>query len=318
MSEFESQFIGAGWLEIGTPEGLGGRGGGLLALALTAEELSRATAPSGAWLSTVLAVDAVARHEVLDRALLGEGAAWLIPAFGARGGATLEISAAGDLTGCLPGVLAGDTARWLVAPVRCAHGPQLRLVDATDARVCSRAYDLLDPSRTLAHLSLDRVPSEPLDGPAVALLAATAARANVLLAADVLGAVERLVEVAAGHGHGVPRAVRASLDVLRGAVHRTAHAIDSRAGRATCSMPRVVPPVADLAQWANTAGGLVAAAVATMSRGQRSTLRQPLERVRLDVHLADGLVGNVPEHDRHLVRPRRRQVVCRPQGARPE
>ena len=45
-ADFEKLFADGGWGGVGLPEDLGGQGGGLVELALTAEELARAAAPS--------------------------------------------------------------------------------------------------------------------------------------------------------------------------------------------------------------------------------------------------------------------------------
>jgi alkylation response protein AidB-like acyl-CoA dehydrogenase len=68
---FEKLFADGGWGGVGVPEDLGGQGGGLVELALTAEELARAAAPSAGWLATVLAVPALARAGHRDLAELG-------------------------------------------------------------------------------------------------------------------------------------------------------------------------------------------------------------------------------------------------------
>src|ERR1700722_14729254 len=44
---FERLFVGDGWASVGFNEDLGGQGGGLLELALTARESGRAAAPGG-------------------------------------------------------------------------------------------------------------------------------------------------------------------------------------------------------------------------------------------------------------------------------
>src|SRR5262249_25095846 len=59
-SAFASRFAADGWAGVGLPEELGGQGGGLVELALTAEELGRAAVPSADWLATVLAAPAQA------------------------------------------------------------------------------------------------------------------------------------------------------------------------------------------------------------------------------------------------------------------
>ena len=49
---FERLFVGEGWAGVGFDEDLGGQGGGVLELALTARELGRAAAPSAGWLQS--------------------------------------------------------------------------------------------------------------------------------------------------------------------------------------------------------------------------------------------------------------------------
>ena len=53
---FERLFVGEGWAGVGFDEDLGGQGGGLLELALTARELGRAAAPSAGWLQSAIIV----------------------------------------------------------------------------------------------------------------------------------------------------------------------------------------------------------------------------------------------------------------------
>jgi len=72
-SVFESRFAADGWAGVGLPEDLGGQGGGLIELALTAGELARVAAPSAAWLATVLALPALeGEHGLTNAALAGE------------------------------------------------------------------------------------------------------------------------------------------------------------------------------------------------------------------------------------------------------
>src|SRR5690606_30537839 len=59
-SDFERRLAADGMAGVGVPEELGGQGGGMVELALTAEEFARASVPSSAWLSTVLALPALA------------------------------------------------------------------------------------------------------------------------------------------------------------------------------------------------------------------------------------------------------------------
>ena len=65
---FERLFVGEGWAGVGFEEDLGGQGGGLLELALTARELGRSAAPSASWLQSAVVVPALADEQELIRA----------------------------------------------------------------------------------------------------------------------------------------------------------------------------------------------------------------------------------------------------------
>src|ERR1700691_1629163 len=62
---FERLFVGDGWAGVGFDEELGGQGGGLLELALTARELGRGAAPSASWLQSAIVVPALAAEPAL-------------------------------------------------------------------------------------------------------------------------------------------------------------------------------------------------------------------------------------------------------------
>jgi alkylation response protein AidB-like acyl-CoA dehydrogenase len=218
---FEAKFAAAGWAGVGLPEDLGGQGGGLVELALTAEELARAAAPSAAWLATVLAAPALAgQPSLVTSALAGQTPALLLAAeappdqppplslatdsttSGADGPAS---GAGGTISGAVARVLGGDTAAWFVAPA----GAGLWLVEAAHPGVHRTSRRLLDRSRSVADVTLDRVPAQPLDTDPAAFLAQASARAAVLTAADCLGAMERMLDLAVDyskqrHQFGVP------------------------------------------------------------------------------------------------------------------
>jgi alkylation response protein AidB-like acyl-CoA dehydrogenase len=92
-------------------------------------------------------------------------------------------------------VLAGDVATRFVAVAGGPDGtPSLRLVPAgAGVRVVGRR--LLDRSRSVADVVVDDAVSEPLDVDAPAFLAGCAARAAVLVAADALGAMTRMLDL---------------------------------------------------------------------------------------------------------------------------
>lgn len=197
MSSFASRLAADGWAGVGLPENLGGQGGGLIELALTAEELARAAAPSAAWLATALAVPALAGQASLaETAIAGQAAALLVPADAVPDqAAPLAADAGGRLAGAVPRVLGGDAAAWFVVPVGEGSARELRLADAGDAGVTRTRRHLLDRSRSAADITLDRVPSTPLTPDAARMLAQASARAAVLTAADSLGAAERMLDL---------------------------------------------------------------------------------------------------------------------------
>jgi alkylation response protein AidB-like acyl-CoA dehydrogenase len=240
-SAFESRFAADGWAGVGLPETLGGQGGGLTELALTAEELARAAAPSAAWLATVLAVPALAGQAA---ALTGQPAALLVPAEVIPDqAAPLAVDEAGAVTGSVPRVLAGDTASWLVVPAGNGSAGELRLVDASAPGVARTRRQLLDRSRSAADVVLNRVPSAPLPGDAAGALTRASARAAVLVAADSLGAAERMLALAVQYSgqrrqFGVPigsfqavkhaaAAIEVGIEAARSAVHFAAASVDA-------------------------------------------------------------------------------------------
>ena len=207
---FEKLFADGGWGGVGLPEELGGQGGGLVELALTAEELARVAAPSAGWLATVLAVPALAlagHRDLAELALAGETAAYLMSAECVPDEAPpLSVDETGAISGSVPRVLAGDTAVRFVVPA----GQELRLVEAGAPEVTRTGRKLLDRSRSVADVTLDRSPSRRLElaDPAEVLRQASA-RAAVLVAADSLGASGRMLDLAVAyskqrHQFGVP------------------------------------------------------------------------------------------------------------------
>lgn len=207
---FETLFSDGGWAGVGLPTELGGQGGGLVELALTTEEMARVAAPSAGWLATVLAVPALAlaeHRDLVELALAGQTAAYLIPAECVPDEAPpLSVDENGAISGSVPRVLAGGTAVRFVVPT----GRELRLLEASAPEVTRTGRKLLDRSRTVADVTLNRAPSQrlELDDPAEVLRQASA-RAAVLVAADSLGASSRMLDLAVAyskqrHQFGVP------------------------------------------------------------------------------------------------------------------
>jgi alkylation response protein AidB-like acyl-CoA dehydrogenase len=201
-SVFEAELARGGMAGVGVPEEWGGQGGGVVELALTAEELSRAGVPSAAWLASTIALPAVAGlPELARQAVAGEPVAMLITADTVPGlvGAT-SIDTDGRVTGSVARVLAGDRAATFVAPVSGPDGThELRVVAAGASGVEVEPRHLLDRTRSVADVRLDAVDSRPLAGDPSTALEGVADLSGVLVAADALGAMERMLDLAVQH-----------------------------------------------------------------------------------------------------------------------
>lgn len=199
-ASFERRFVEEGWFAVGSPESCGGQGGGLLELALAAEELGRSAAPSAAWLATVLAIPALANHPDLAARSLGtvEGEAeFAVLAVDADRPADVVPAVTvrdGGLVGRVPRVLGADRARRFVVPAHDEDWLGLFLVDAADVAVSRR--NLLDRSRSVGDVVLEGVRGERLAVDSETVLTQAALRAAVLVAADSLGAAERMLDLA--------------------------------------------------------------------------------------------------------------------------
>jgi alkylation response protein AidB-like acyl-CoA dehydrogenase len=243
-SSFADRLAADGWLGVGVPEELGGQGGGVVELALTAEELGRAAAPAAAWLATVVAVPALGAFP--DRTTT-----WLAPAEDAPdAGIAVRPDADGRLTGTVPRVLAGNEAQAYVVAVGAPGHRTLRLVERATPGVDVTPRRLLDGSRTVADVHLDAVPSTALDGEEAAAARRATDLAAVLVAADALGAMERMLEMAVDyslqrHQFGVPigsfQAVKhaaadieVAVEAARSAVYFAAASVE--AGLEECSL----------------------------------------------------------------------------------
>lgn len=201
-SEFENRLVAEGWFSVGLPEEIGGQGGGLLELSLTAVELARRAAPSGAWTASVLAAPFVARE--LGEKVLQGGEFAAIVADCSRPldvTPTMRISD-GKVSGTVSGVLGGDRARHLVVPASGPDGLEI-LVVATDSEGVSVSPSaLLDRSRSAATVRFDNATGVAYRGDAAAALKAASLSSAVLVAADSLGAMERMLDLAVEYSKG--------------------------------------------------------------------------------------------------------------------
>jgi alkylation response protein AidB-like acyl-CoA dehydrogenase len=195
LSSFERVFVGEGWAGVGFDEELGGQGGGLLELALTARELGRAAAPSAGWLQSAIVVPALADEPELMRETLesGEITAVAVRADRIPAAAPSVESSEGRLRGRIPCVLGAAGSRRLLVPI---GDGELWLVDSAEAGVGIHPRSLLDRSRDVADVVLDDAAARRLDIDATAAVNEIATRAAVLVAADALGASERMLQLA--------------------------------------------------------------------------------------------------------------------------
>jgi alkylation response protein AidB-like acyl-CoA dehydrogenase len=193
---FERLFVGEGWAGVGFDEDLGGQGGGLLELALTGRELGRAAAPSASWLQSAIVVPALADEPEITRAAAESGEVTALAVRADRIPATSMQTSGDRLRGRIPLVLGAARAQRFLVPVSHGDETSLWLVDSAAGGVGVHPRPLLDRSRDVADVTLDDVPARRLDIDATAALGEIATRAAVLVAADALGASERMVELA--------------------------------------------------------------------------------------------------------------------------
>jgi alkylation response protein AidB-like acyl-CoA dehydrogenase len=194
---FESRFHADGWFGVGSAEELGGEGGGLVELALAAEELGRRAAPSSAWLGSMAALPALVTLPDAAKALLADGLTTVlaVPAAAPPGTRTTVSAADGVLSGTVRGVLAADRARRLVVPLADGGGVALSLVEVDQPGIRLRDRALTDRTRTIADVELDGAHSTAIPAAdAAGVLERSALRGAVLVAADSLGAMERMLD----------------------------------------------------------------------------------------------------------------------------
>jgi alkylation response protein AidB-like acyl-CoA dehydrogenase len=195
---FERLFVDEGWAGVGFDEDLGGQGGGLLELALTARELGRTAAPSTGWLQSAIIVPALSSEPELVRAATESGDVTALAVRADRIPAAVRsvTSSDGRLRGRIPCVLGAAPPRRLLVPLADGEDTSFWLVDGGAEGFGVHPRPLLDRSRDVADVVLDDVAARQLDIDAIAALDEIATRAAILVAADALGASERMLQLA--------------------------------------------------------------------------------------------------------------------------
>jgi alkylation response protein AidB-like acyl-CoA dehydrogenase len=177
-----------GWTGIGIPEQAGGQGGSLIELAILAEELGRGAVPADGLYATLLSALALSETDSDEASAFVETlaggermAALLHP-----GGSPADTVAAEPSARLVLGALGADLiVSW--------DGDALELYDGASAHITERR--LVDRTRTVADVTVSEPPLERFDGIGPAEMRRVAAWAAVLVAADALGAAERMLEL---------------------------------------------------------------------------------------------------------------------------
>jgi alkylation response protein AidB-like acyl-CoA dehydrogenase len=288
-SPFESRFAQDGMGGVGIPEVMGGQGGGLVELAITAEELGRSAAPSGAWLATVLALPALAGRADLAVAAIEGGNASLVVSADAPPDAPTGVTIAegGRLQGFVPRVLGADRSGLLVVPATDADGVRLYAVESASAGVSIVPHGLLDRSRSVADVGLVDVVADVLEVDARQVLRHATDVAAVLVAADALGAMDRMLALAVEYSEQ-----RQQFGVPIGSFQAIKHAaasilVDAEAGRSG------VYYAAASVEGSHPDCGLHAAAV-------KSQVTAAAGRAGDSALTMHGAIGYTWEHDLHL------------------
>lgn len=193
-----------GALGLVVPEEYGGSGAGHVERSVVAEELGRVVAPSPFLGSAVLAVDtllalgsgadllpALASGELVGTVAVAAPGHGLLDPGPAR---ALAHAEGWTLDGAFSPVVDGVAADVLLVYALADDGPAFFRVDADAAGLTRTALRTLDPTRRLAHVTLDATPALRLDGDAAAALALVTDLAAVALAAEQLGGLRRALE----------------------------------------------------------------------------------------------------------------------------
>ncbi|MCV7301232.1 acyl-CoA/acyl-ACP dehydrogenase [Mycobacterium barrassiae] len=277
-THFERLFVEEGWASVGFDESFGGQGGGVLELALTARELGRAAAPSAGWLQSAIVVPALADDPDLLNAAVESGEVTALAVRADRVPAATSVERSGDrLRGRIPCVLGAERARRLLVPATDGSTTDLWLVDSAAEGVGIRSRALLDRSREVADITFDDVAACRLNVDANAVLEEMASRAAILVAADTLGAAERMLQLAVdyskqrqqfGQPIGAFQAVKhtaaqmlvtveSSMSIVFYAAQSVEESLAERATHAAVAKAQVTGHAAELADSALTLHGAV-------------------------------------------------------------
>jgi len=197
-----------GWLGTAIPEEHGGLGLGMLEMCVLAEEMGRVLAPvpyaSTAYFFTEalkLAGSEAQQADLFPKIVSGEVVGCYATSEGPGNPDAGSLKTAFDgktISGTKVPVTDGDIATHAVVLVKDGKGASLVLVDLSDKGVSKKVLSTLDPTRSHAELTFDKVPATLLGktGEGDSLNAALLDRVAVLIAFEQLGGASRCLEMA--------------------------------------------------------------------------------------------------------------------------
>lgn len=269
---FDDALIGEGWWGVGYDESSGGQGGGVLELALAAREFGRAASPDSGWMAAALAARLLTADELA--AQLGGTSRFAVAMRADRIPSWSRTDTDGArVSTTVRNVIGALDASTFLLPVVGPDGPAIARLSASEANVA--AENVLDRSRSAATVTFtDASISSMSDASAFEHIAPLSA---VLVAADALGAAERMLELAVeyskqrkqfgqliGGFQAIKHAcaqmlvtVEASFSTALYAAAALDAALPDAATTAAVAKAQVTGPVADLADSALTVHGAI-------------------------------------------------------------
>jgi alkylation response protein AidB-like acyl-CoA dehydrogenase len=177
-----------GWTGIGIAEERGGQGGDLVELAILAEELGRGAVPADGLYATLLAATALGAVDGDEAAPLIEALAQgeQVGALLHPGGMPLDAWPSGAGAALVLGAASADIlVGW--------NGEALEVYGAADTERTPRL--LVDRTRALADVTVVDAPVHRFEGVGREAMLLVTARGAVLVAADALGAAQRMLDM---------------------------------------------------------------------------------------------------------------------------
>jgi len=283
------QMAALGWPALPFEEDLGGLGLGFIALSLLVAEMGRVVLP-GPYLSTMIAGLTIAAHGS------DEQRARTVPQI-ANGDLFATLCADGAMTergGALDGVgrfvLDATNAQCIVVSARNDDGgAALFLADAAALTTpgAREAVQTMDQTRRTAHVRFTATPAKRLGTSDAAAVQHARDMASVLLAAEMLGAAERVLEISTEYAKERVQFGR-PIGSFQAVKHRLADMLVD-----VESMRNAVY----YAAWAMERGTEDASLAASMAKACASDAASRVTKSGIQVH---GGIGFTWEHDAHL------------------